>query len=509
MSRPSQCSQPVLQLPEPSAQPRPTQLLVSPWPATRSPRPATVLAWVMAGSFLALSPVLPFNPPVVQAAASATTSPDLSETLKQLKSPELVQQLKALHALGAEGDVKAWRPVLELLESTRSEDVKRACLSTLEKLRYTPAFLMEALKNPQEPVRARAHAAFTLGQMQSVEAVPALIETLQAPEEMLRSRAIDALGRIKDPRAWKPLIVAANKDASPELRKKAQKTVENLTAMGGDRGLDAETLAVQLKDPNPIKRREAAQALSTKGNWWSIKPLSDALQDSDSETRRFAARALGDLQDRRAVEPLINFLPRAKGLERYTAISALGVLRDETAFDALVGYLKDSDAETRRYAARSIGTIGASAEKKAGVLVSASVGQALAQGLNDLVPANRREAARSLGLIHYAGAVPGLARLIKEDVEDNQIEATRALGRIGGADALGQLIKVTTYDNAMVVVAAVLAIKDTGMVEGLPTLEQLARRHKDPLVKEEALQALTDLRGQPNRKELPDVPSGE
>lgn len=445
----------------------------------------------------------------VQGSPDKPASLELSEAMRQLKSPEPLKQLRALQALGSLGDVKAWRPILELLETSRSEEVKRACLTALEKLHYTPSFLLEALQNPEEPSRARAHAAFTLGQMQSIDAVPALIAALQSPDEIVRSRAIDALGRIKDPRAWKPLIVAANKDASPELRKKAQKTVENLTAMGGDRGLDAETLATQLKDPNPVKRREAAQALSTKGNWWSIKPLSDALRDPDSETRRFAARALGDLQDRRAVEPLIQFLPRSKGLERYTALAALGVLKDESAFDALVGCLQDSDAETRRYAARSIGTIGASATKSTGLLVSASVGQALAAGLNDLVPANRREVARSLGLLRYPGAVSGLARLIKEDVEENQIEATRALGRIGGLDALGPLLKTCAHENPMVVVAAVIAIKETGLQEGLPTLEQLARRHKDPLVKQEALQALTELKAMPARQELPPVPTHE
>ncbi|MFM7203507.1 MAG: HEAT repeat domain-containing protein [Myxococcota bacterium] len=425
---------------------------------------------------------------------SATTDA-LEQRLAQLKSNQPDQVLEAVRALGRLGDVKAFRPLVQLLDTSTDERIRAAGLASLEKLRYNTAFLLEVLQNPKEKTLARSYAAYTLGLMQAVDAVPALVECLQSPDETLRMRSIDALGRIKDPRAWKPLLLAANKDPSPSLRRKAQKTVEGLTSQGGARPEDAESLTAQLKDPEVTRRREAAQALNTRGNWWSIRPLIEALKDSDAEVRRYAARALGDLQDRRAVQPLLEFLPRAKGIERYTALGALMVLKDESSVEALLPYLKDPDPETRRLTARALGTLG---ERRAG--------PALTQALSDLIPINRREVARALGLIHETGAISRLATMVKDDVEENQIEATRAIGRIGGLEAMGPLGRILTHENAMIVVAGVIAVKETGRVEGLALLEPLARRHKDPLVREEALEAYTELKGKLEREKNPTAP---
>lgn len=461
------------------------------------PNSVRTLRWSLA--LLLLLPGLPLEAAESSVVPSAATTNNggtpLEQRLSQLKSSQPEQVLEAIRALGRLGDVSAFRPLVQLLETTSDERLRTAGLSSLEKLKYTPGFLLDVLQNPKEKPLARAYAAYTLGLMQAVEAVPALVECLQSPDETLRARSIEALGRIKDPRAWKPLLLAANKDPSPALRRKAQKTVENLTAQGGARPEDAESLTAQLKDPDVTRRREAAQALNTRGNWWSIRPLSEALKDPDGEVRRYAARALGDLQDRRAVQPLLEFLPRAKGIERYTSLGALMVLKDESSVEALLPYLKDPDPETRRLTARALGTLG---ERRAG--------PALTAALSDLIPVNRREVARALGLLKETGAISRLALMVKDDVEDNQIEATRAIGRIGGIEALGPLGRILTHENPMVVVAGVIAVKEAGRVEGLALLEPLARRHKDALVREEALEAYTELKGKLEREKNPVAP---
>lgn len=444
------------------------------------------------GAALCLALVGAFTPPPQTLATSSAadapgTARGLERALEQLKSSDPATILQGMQALGRLGDLRGYRPLCAVLDATSRDDLQRTGLATLEKLHYTPGFLLDVLKDPAGKPLEKSYAAYTLGMMQSVEAVPFLIEALKSPHESVRSRSIDALGKIQDPRAWKPLILAANKDPSPELRKKAQKTVESVTSLGGSRGLDAESLTLQLKDPSALKRREAAQALSSKGNWWSVRPLIDALSDPDAEVRRFSARALGDLQDRRAVEPLLAFVPRARGLERYTALAALGVLKDDTAVEPLIGFLKDPDADTRRLAARALGTLG-----------SPRAGAALTEALSDLVPQNRREAARSVGTLRYSGAIPKLSAMAKDDTEENQIEAARTLGRIGGMEALNPLLRILQHDNPMVVVAAIIATKEIGRAEALPSLEQLARRHKEPLVQEEALEALTELKGKLN-----------
>jgi len=401
------------------------------------------------------------------------------------KDPAVVAQ--ALRNLGAQGEMRAFRPIIDLLSRTVAMEVRGAGLSALEKLEYTPAFLIEVLQDPAQPALAQSYAAYTLGRMRSSEAVPALIAALQSKDDQVRERAIDALGRIKDPRAWKPLILMANKDSSPALRTKAQKTVESLGSLGSAR-VDSEALALQLKDPSPGKRREAAQALSQYGDWWSIRPLGDALQDPDQEVRRYAARALGDLQDKRAVGPLVSALPRSSGLARQTALIALGVLKDDTAVEPLLRYLKDPDADTRKLTARALANLG-----------SARSGPALAEALSDLVPENRREVARALGLVKDPRAVSRLMVVVRDDVEENQIEATRAIGRIGGSEAVSQLIRILDDRNPMLAVTAVIGLREAAAMEAVPALEQVARQHKDAYVREEALTVAVELRGKSNR----------
>ncbi len=402
--------------------------------------------------------------------------------IRALSSADPSRMEVALRALGEAGDPAAFLPICDVLERESDPTLRSLGLIALEKLAYTPEMLAAILRDPARSSVARAYAAWLLGRMEAVEAVPILIERLKDPDDHVRERAMEALGRIGDPRAWKPLIIAAHKDPSPTLRKKAEDVVESF-AGGGRHGPDPETLHAQLTDPDPIRRRAAAKALSSRGNWWSIAPLIAALSDDDPEVRRLAARALGDLQDRRAVKPLIAVLPRTKGLERHTVITALGVLKDDLAVEPLLPYLLAPDPDTRRFTARALANIG-----------SPKAAPGLIKALEDIIPENRREVARAIGLTHSVEALPALLTLVREDVEDNQIEAVRAIGRLGPS-AIPSLISILRDKNPMVALTAVLALKNMGAEDAIPALEQVARRYKDQYVREEALQAVVELKG--------------
>jgi HEAT repeat protein len=427
---------------------------------------------------------------IAQAPPAAASSGGIDALLPRLKEKDPALVAQTLRSLGARGDVRAFRPIIDTVSRSIDPEVRAAGLAALEKLDYTLPFLIDALKDPAQPALARAYAAFMLGQMRSPDAVPPLIAALESRDEDVREKAMEALGRIKDQRAWKPLIVAAHKDPSPALRAKAQRTVEAMASQGADSAHDPELLASQLKDPDVSTRRNAAQALSRFGTWWSVRPLIDALSDADSEVRRYAARALGDLQDKRAVEPLVAFLDRSSGLARLTAIAALGVLKDDAAVDGLTRYLKDPDGQTRRQAARALGLIGAR-----------RAGPALAEALKDIVPENRREAAHALGLVKDPGTLPQLMTLVREDVEENQIEATRSMGKIGSLEAVPLLIRLLDDKNPVIGITAVGALKELGSPDAIPALEQVSRRTKDGYLKEEALEASIELRGKAKRKE--------
>ncbi len=469
----------------------------------RTPCPRRTTWWLVGSSVVLLAFLTPerlsagsdplqqpagTSPVPGKTSSSHTPSAGTQDLLNRLEDDNPHEVVRALVALGMKGDLAAFVPIVTMLQKNLEPDVRAAAMATLEKLDYTVPFLVGVLEDDTMPAVAQAYAAYTLGRMQAADAVPALIAALESPHDTVREHAMTALGAVGDMRAWKPLIVAAHKDPSPALRVKAQETVEKL-ATAPSSAPDAGTLNLQLQDPNPMVRRSAARALSTRGNWWSVPLLAEALKDPDEEVRRLAARALGDLQDRRAVAPLTAFLPSAAGRTLYTAIVALGVLRDPAAVPALIPYLDHPDPEARRYAARALGTLG-----------DPSAGPGLRKLLADPLPRNRQEAARALGLIRDTDAVEALETIaVKDNDEAVRYEAIRALGGIGDPGAVSALERLLFVKDTIAVVTVINALRTAVALDAVPILEDVARKHREQWVREEALQAAVEIRGRARR----------
>ena len=71
---------------------------------------------------------------------------------------------------------------------------------------------------------------------------------------------------------------------------------------------DVDRWMCDLKDPNSIVRKAAAEALGKLNDTSAVEPLVELLDDEDPEVRAEAAASLGKLNDTRAVEPLIRLL---------------------------------------------------------------------------------------------------------------------------------------------------------------------------------------------------------
>ncbi|HUF90220.1 MAG TPA: peptidylprolyl isomerase [Gemmatimonadota bacterium] len=79
-----------------------------------------------------------------------------------------------------------------------------------------PGPLIRALEDPDPVVRARA--AFALGSVQDVAAVPALLATLGDPDARVRADAAFALGQTADSTAERALLEALGSEADPDVR---------------------------------------------------------------------------------------------------------------------------------------------------------------------------------------------------------------------------------------------------------------------------------------------------
>jgi HEAT repeat protein len=212
----------------------------------------------------------------------------------------------------------------------------------------------------------------------------------------------DALGRIGDRRAVKPLVQLLNNPLSFDImallsRKyavwalanlKDAQAVDTLIAILHEkkRVMDDDDVVTVSDEPDHEIIEAAIGALTEIGDPRAIEPIVNrllegdtwpyggilapwgstafelllkALDSQDDATRATAAYFLGQFGDARAVEPLIDLLGRdASNKVRDSAAYALGELRDKRAVDALVAALKDPDEGTRAEAAFSLEKIG-------------------------------------------------------------------------------------------------------------------------------------------------------
>jgi HEAT repeat protein len=142
---------------------------------------------------------------------------------------------------------------------------------------------------------------------------------------------------------------------------------------------DVDGLINQLKDKDNDTRRAAAKALAEAGGDAKVAApaLVAALKDKDMFVRRFAAMALGEIgaDPREAVPGLKNALNDKKKEVQEAAAVALGKMGGE-AVAPLTKVIEEGnhEAEVRRKAVESLGTIGAEARPAVKTLLDALKG---------------------------------------------------------------------------------------------------------------------------------------
>jgi len=123
--------------------------------------------------------------------------------------------------------------------------------------------------------------------------VNGLIKALSYQDDHnIRLSAASALGKVGDPRAANPLIVA-------------------------------------LDDRRRV-REVAALALGEIGDLSAVEPLITALDDENWEVRCTAAKALGKIGDKLAIQPLISLLKEKSEIVRWDAVQALEAITGES-----------------------------------------------------------------------------------------------------------------------------------------------------------------------------------
>ena len=332
----------------------------------------------------------------------------------------------------------------------------------------------------------REAAADALGKLGDTRAVKPLLDALRDEYWPVRKAAASALGEIGDARAVEPLIAALQ--------------AEN-THQGG--------AAVPVRFAHPelsglhdswMVRTAIVIALGEIGETRAVAPLVAALRDDRKWVRGYAAQALGKLGDARAVDPLVAALADEDGFVRATAATALDRLAwrpDDGAAAAaywvatrqwakcvkigaiapLISVLNDEDQIIRGAAAGALAHIGAravdpligalrdqhttsrgrsGAAETLGRIGDRRALEALAAALPDAASAT------ALGQLADARAVEPLVTVLNDGDISGRVAAAQALGQLGDTRAVRPLLTALTDPQGEVRTAAAAALDQLG-----------------------------------------------
>jgi HEAT repeat protein len=262
-----------------------------------------------------------------------------------------------------------------------------------------------------------------------------LVSQLKDPNPDIRLRAADGLGKLKDPKAVEPLIVALNDSKSnvADISARALGQIKDPRAV--------EPLIIALRDPRWDVRSEATKALGELKDGRAVEPLIAALHDTYVGVRLYAIESLNVFKDPRSVEPLLAALGDSAPVIRYQAVAALGQLHDARAVEPLIAILNSSarDPGLRDDAATALG------ELKDPRAVEPLIAILKEQG-------DGNYAIAPLGMIG-SFAVEPLLSLLKDPEPDLRIRAAEALVRIDDPRVAVVLLKAL-HDRDLSVIAA-------------------------------------------------------
>jgi HEAT repeat protein len=285
---------------------------------------------------------------VRQIAASALGRLKVPERLDPLmkalrdREPDVVRS--AVLGLRKENNERVINGLVPLL---RHQDfgVRTSAAQTIDTIRWAPS------DREQRIWFCVAKGWFERAAASGPDAMPALKLTAETAPVSAAVRAVEALGRIADPRV---VTLLCNALRSPEPAVCLAAT-DALGKVGGTEAVAA--LIPCLRNSHTQIRAESARALGILGATEASPHICQMLQDHDWEVRREAATALGKLNSPETLEPLAKVLEDADADVREAAAVALGRMRDRRAVGPLVLALKDEVAGVRRIAAAGLSRI--------------------------------------------------------------------------------------------------------------------------------------------------------
>lgn len=390
------------------------------------------------------------NETVAQLNQQADTA--LPLMLEALLSPEEEIRKNVAWVLGFQQRPEALKPLLHLLSSDSSVEVR---LSASWSLRQMP---LQALENL---LFTKLDPPKTLADMQAY-----------LDSKSWKARWYCTVRLTFEPQAecLEALTRLARRDESTVVRCSA---ILSLVAYN-DPGITA-LLCELLQDIDDHVKIEAATVLSLKNQRAAIPALARQLQAYSENVRVSVVSALGALGDQAVIPHLATALNDKSDLVRINAAMALFDLaqrlkqRHTIIRELCLRALADKNLYVVKNAARTLGIVGDEAATK----------QVLTLLKKETRPAILGNLVQALGLMQDPRAAKPLGKLLRHDSWEVRFEVVRALGQLPGAEreAYPLLLQSLKDPAVMVKEQAIHALGKLGNRKAIPHLEKLKLQH--------------------------------
>lgn len=389
---------------------------------------------------LVTRPITDWSPRIGAAEALGLIGDSSSETIvllaKLLQDPNSIVANTAATALGRIGTAAAARELRRTLDDPKTKAFDFTVRDAMASMGETAVpDLIEIL----QPTRVQWREELEWPRTTSIDAliaigqstVPALLKALQTRPGAIRCGCAEALGQMGTLQAVPALLDAF---VDEEARSQGQhfhykSSFETAFKALGENAIAS--LVPLLQDTNPKRRKAVVLAMGAARTESVIPHLVSALRDVYDDIRTAASWALGDCREA-AMPALVGFLADPKRHGAADAAFALGYMfalgttADDTAIAALTSVLEVGEVRARMQAARALGSVKAP-----------SVLQPLVNALND--PLIGAFAAESLGQLKAEETVAALLRsLQREGDQFNSLRhaSAKALEQIGSNKAV-------------------------------------------------------------------------
>lgn len=339
---------------------------------------------------------------------------------------------------------RAVQQAFEELEHYR-QDARLQALDGLARMQHPAA--LEALRqaaNTGFHADVRMIAALRVVQRtpeRCADVLPRLQSALEDDSPALRSEALDALRRVRDPEAV-PDLVALHDHHGDTVRAAVDAVI---TGMGGEA---VPGLMVLLRDGDDAVQQTVARMLIQIGDP-AVPLLEDALRHDHTAMRFIAAHILGEIGNPDVVPAMIEIVDHADIHLKRLLVYALGRLNDPRAIPALITRLDDRDMQT----------------------VAATV--------------------EALGRLRAQDAVPALCHVVHRPEPTLKLAAVQVLGRLGDNRAAPTLIEaLDTYPDPQFQMAVVEALGQLDAPDALAALSGMVH-HENPTLRRAVVRALS------------------